>query len=173
MPLTGDLEGLTLPLRYVATKITVVISDIAGIDVVQKGTQIESARGGFQYDVAAACSGLRSLTTMLMLGCIFGFTSFKSNWKRAALIFSAFPLAILGNVMRLLGVVFSASWKYDQMLQDKQPLETARAAAQALGTYVHDHSLFSLMPYIPAFIGMMLLARWLREDAVETREVTP
>ena len=33
MPLTGELDGLTLPLRYVATKITVMFSHLGGIDV--------------------------------------------------------------------------------------------------------------------------------------------
>ena len=172
MPLTSELEGLTLPLRYAATKVTVILSHIGGIDVVQKGTLIESTGGHFSYNVEVACSGLRSLTTMLMLGCIFGFTAFQSNWKRIVLIGSAFPLAVLGNVIRLLGIVIASSWKYDQMIADKHPVAAAHQAAQALGSYVHDHSVFKLVPYIPAFIGMMLLARWLREDAPEKAPAT-
>ncbi len=172
MPLTGELEGLTLPLRYVATKITVMFSHLGGIDVVQKGTEIESGGGHFKYNVEAACSGLRSLTTMLMLGCIFGFTAFKSNWKRTALIASAFPLAICGNVIRLISIVIAASWKYDEMIAAKQPLAAARAAAQELGTLVHDHSVIKLAAYIPAFVGMMLLARWLREDGERAGDVS-
>jgi exosortase len=171
MPLTGELEGLTLPLRYIATKITVMFSHLGGIDVVQKGTEIESGGGHFKYNVEAACSGLRSLTTMLMLGCIFGFTAFKSNWKRAALIASAFPLAICGNVIRLFSIVIAASWKYDEMIAAKQPLAAARAAAQELGTLVHDHSVIKLAAYVPAFVGMMLLARWLREDGERAGDV--
>ncbi len=172
MPLTGELEGLTLPLRYLATKITVVLSHIGGIDVVQKGTLIESSGGHFSYSVEAACSGLRSLTTMLMLGCIFGFTAFQSNWKRAALIASAVPLAICGNVIRLISIVIAASWKYDEMIAAKEPLAAARAAAQELGTLVHDHSVIKLAAYIPAFVGMMLLARWLREDGARAGDVS-
>jgi exosortase len=171
MPLAGDLEGLTLPLRHIATKITVVLSHIGGIEVVQKGTLIESRGGHFSYNVEAACSGLRSLTTMLMLGCIFGFTAFKSNWKRAILIASAIPLAICGNVIRLLGIVIAASWKYDEMIQAKQPVRLAEDAAQALGTLVHDHAVLKLAAYVPAFVGMMLLARWLREDGERAKDV--
>jgi exosortase len=172
VPLTGELEGLTLPLRYIATKIAVIVSHIGGIDVVQKGTLIESGGGHFSYNVEAACSGLRSLTTMLMLGCIFGFTAFQSNWKRAALIASAVPLAICGNVLRLISIVIAASWKYDEMIAAKQPLALARAAAQELGSVVHDHSVIKLAAYVPAFVGMMLLARWLREDDdTRTRDV--
>ena len=172
LPLTGELEGFTLPLRYVATKITVLISHVAGFAVVQKGTLIESAGGHFSYNVEAACSGLRSLTTMLMLGCIFGFTAFKSNWKRAVLIASAVPLAICGNVIRLMSIVVAASWKYDEMVAAKQPLAAARAAAQELGGLVHDHSIIKLAAYVPAFVGMMLLARWLREDGERAGDVS-
>ena len=172
VPLTGDLEGWTLPLRHLAAKITVIMSHIIGIDVLQEGTLLKDSAGHFSYNVEAACSGLRSLTTMFMLGCIFGFTAFQSNWKRAALIASAIPLAILGNVMRLLGIVLSANWKYDQMIQAKQPVPLAEQAAQALGAFVHEHAVLKLVPYIPAFIGMMLLARWLREDAERGKAAT-
>lgn len=170
VPLTGEMEGLTLPLRHLATKITVALSHLLGIDVLREGTLIKDRAGHFGYNVEAACSGLRSLTTMLMLGCIFGFITFKSNWKRALLIASALPLAVLGNVVRLLSIVVSANWKYDQMVQRQQPAALAEQAAQALGSYVHDHAIFKLVPYIPAFVGMMLLARWLREKD-EPREV--
>ena len=93
----------------------------------------------------AACSGLRSLTTMLALGCVFAFTSFREHWKRGILVCSAIPFAILGNVLRLLTIVIAAE-----------------AAGQEAGNYVHKHWLFSLIPYLPAMIGMSLLARWLR-----------
>jgi hypothetical protein len=36
---------------------------------------------------------------------------------------------------------------------------------QSAGNYVHHHWLFSLIPYVPAMIGMSLLARWMREDS--------
>ena len=99
----------------------------------------------FQYNVEAACSGLRSLTTMLALGSVFAFTSFQEHWKRGILVFSAIPFAILGNVLRLLTIIIAAE-----------------AAGQEAGNYVHKHWFFSLIPYIPAMIGMSLLARWLR-----------
>ena len=164
VPLVGEMDNLTLPLRHLATKITVMLSHLLGIDVLQEGTQIKDPADHFKYDVAAACSGLRSLTTMLMLGCIFGFVAFKSNARRAALIASALPLAILGNVMRLQSIVVSANWKYDQMMQAQSSVALAGQAAQAMGNYVHEHTIFKLVPYIPAFVGMTLLARWLREE---------
>ena len=154
LPLTNDMEGLTLPLRHLATKLTVLISHGLGIDVLQQGTQILDRANRFHYDVEAACSGLRSLTTMLTLACIFAFTAFRGNWKRVLVIGSSVPFAVLGNTLRLLTIVVAAEH-----------------SGQKAGEFVHEHWFFSLVPYIPAMIGLMLLARWLREDNVAGKAV--
>jgi exosortase len=150
IPATADMETYTLYLRYLATKLTVLVSGWAGITVLQEGTLMFDSAHRFQYNVEAACSGLRSLTTMLALSCVFGFVSFKSPWKRALLILSAVPFAIIGNVCRLLTIIVAAE-----------------IGGQSAGNYVHHHWLFSLIPYLPAMVGMSLLARWLREDNAE------
>ena len=154
LPLTNDMEGLTLPLRHMATKLTVIVSHGLGIDVIQQGTQILDRANRFQYDVEAACSGLRSLTTMLALACIFAFTAFRGTWKRALVIGSSVPFAVLGNTLRLLTIVIAAEH-----------------SGQKAGEFVHEHWFFSLVPYIPAMIGLMLLARWLREDGERAGDV--
>ena len=154
LPLTNDMEGLTLPLRHMATKLTVIVSHGLGIDVIQQGTQILDRANRFQYDVEAACSGLRSLTTMLALACIFAFTAFRGTWKRALVIGSSVPFAVLGNMLRLLTIVIAAEH-----------------SGQKAGEFVHEHWFFSLVPYIPAMIGLMLLARWLREDDADGQAV--
>jgi exosortase len=148
VPATTDMEGHTVYLRYLATKLTVLISHGLGINVLQEGTLMFDSSHRFQYNVEAACSGLRSLTTMLALACIFGFVSFKGMGKRGLLIASAIPFAIIGNVCRLLTIIIAAE-----------------VGGQSAGNYVHHHWLFSLIPYVPAMIGMSLLARWMREDS--------
>ena len=147
VPMSTNVEQFTLPLRELATQITVVVSRFLGINVIQEGKLMFDSAHRFQYNVEAACSGLRSLTTMLALACVFAFTCFHQNWKRLALIISAIPFAVLGNVMRLLTIIIAAE-----------------AAGQEAGNYVHKHWFFSLIPYFPAMVGMSLIARWLRED---------
>jgi exosortase/archaeosortase family protein len=100
----------------------------------------------FQYNVEAACSGLRSLTTMLALSCVFAFVFFRRTWKRAAMIATSVPLAVLGNATRLMAIVIAAE-----------------NFGQSAGNFVHDHWFFSLLPYVPSVIGMALLAKVLRE----------
>jgi exosortase len=153
VPMSTNVEQFTLPLRELATKITVVLSRVLGINVIQEGTLMFDSAHRFQYNVEAACSGLRSLTTMLALSCVFAFTSLRRNWKRAVLILSALPFAVVGNVLRLLTIIIAAE-----------------AAGQEAGNYVHKHWLFSLIPYVPAMIGMSFLARWLREGLGKGRK---
>jgi exosortase len=147
VPLGTMGEAITFPLRMIATNITVWTSqNLLGIDVIQQGNQVFDARGHFQYEVAAACGGLRSLTATLALALIVALMNFNTSWRRAVMILSAFPFAVLGNVLRLTLIIVAAE-----------------AFGQEGGNYVHDSSWLSLLPYVPPFIGMALLSRWLRE----------
>src|SRR4030095_10415768 len=102
VPLPMDLEGMTLPLRLISTKTAVAIAHVLGIgDVAQQGARIFHPERQFGYDVEAACSGLRSLTVMTAMASIFAFINFRSNWKRALVIASAVPLAVVSNSLRL------------------------------------------------------------------------
>jgi exosortase/archaeosortase family protein len=66
------------------------------------------AQHTFAYEVAAACSGIRSLVALLALTTIYGFVNFKTPWKRAVMMLAALPLAVLGNVVRL---CFTIGWR--------------------------------------------------------------
>jgi exosortase len=150
IPMSANLELFTLPLRELAARITVVSSRFLGINVIQEGTLMFDAAHRFQYNVESACSGMRSLTTMVALACVFAFTSFPQLWKRLVLVVSALPFAVAGNVLRLLTIIIAAE-----------------AAGQEAGSYVHKHWFFSLIPYFPAMIGMSLLAKWMRGSKKE------
>jgi exosortase/archaeosortase family protein len=70
----------------------------------------------------------------------------------------ALPLAVLGNMLRLLVIVL-----------------TADLMGQGAGNWVHENWFFSLLPYVPAFAGVLLLARWLAPNRkIDPRkEATP
>ncbi|HWN96332.1 MAG TPA: exosortase/archaeosortase family protein [Methylomirabilota bacterium] len=168
VPLPMDLEGMTLPLRLVSTKIAVTISHVLGIgDVAQHGARISHPVRQFGYDVEAACSGLRSLTVMTAMSCVFAFITFRSNWKRLVVIASAVPLAIASNSLRLLSIIIGGNWKYDQLRAAGMPLEEVRQGAQNFGSYIHEHTIIKLVPYAIGFLCLMLLAKWLRDDVVD------
>jgi len=110
------LEGMPLvKLRMVMCALSSEILGLLGIENVRIGTGLLSAsdpsknlaRGElFEIGVDNPCSGLRSLFALLMVSAIFGYFSFKSIWKRIALILCSIPLAVAGNIVRLLMLVF-------------------------------------------------------------------
>lgn len=101
MPTPG-LDGITFKMRLLVSWIVEHIAHLGlAPELVRDGTQLFDAQHTFAYEVAAACSGIRSLTALLALTTIYAFIAFKTPKLRAVLIASAFPLAILGNVFRL------------------------------------------------------------------------
>lgn len=106
VPLNAISDVITQPLRTAVAAISVGIGHHAlGIDVFRSGSQIVNGKGVAMYDVAPACSGIRSLVTLLAITMVYGFLNFKRVWKRGIIILSGFPLAVLGNVARITTVI--------------------------------------------------------------------
>lgn len=91
---------ITNPLKLMITEISAQIIYLLGIPVYREGNLIFMASSSLE--VAEACSGIRSLYSYLMLGCLFAFLSTRKISK-AVLIFSTLPLAILVNIIRVTG----------------------------------------------------------------------
>jgi exosortase len=109
IPLGTVSEAITFPLRMLVTKISVGIAQIGlGIPVLREGTQIFDADKTFRYEVAVACSGIRSLISLAALTLIYGFLNFQSSWRRMIIFASAVPLAVAGNVARITTVIVAA-----------------------------------------------------------------
>jgi len=148
VPIGSMGEAVTFPLRQIATQITALVCHLAlGINVIQNGTQLLDPGGAYQYEVAAACSGIRSLTAIIAFALIYGYLNFNVVWRRLAILASAFPLAVVANVFRLCLIVLAAE-----------------AFGQKAGDYVHHSSWLSLAPYVPSLGGVLALGWWLRED---------
>lgn len=108
VPLGTLGDTITVPLRMLVTKASVGFSnDVLGIQVFRDGSRI-IGDGGFQYDVAPACSGIRSLIALLAMTTIYGFVTFRPAWKRILMVLVAAPLAVLGNIVRITGVIVTA-----------------------------------------------------------------
>jgi exosortase len=155
IPLGGMANYITFPLRLLVTWLVEMTAHLLGIDVIRMGTQLFDSSGTYQYEVAAACSGIRSLIAIFLLATIYGFMTFRSPWKRLLLMASAFPLAVLGNLARMLFIIIAAE-----------------LGGQETGNYVHNSSIFSLIPYVPAIIGLLVLGwfmekRWGSDEPAE------
>src|SRR5665213_2614219 len=86
------------------------IAHLAGIAVVRNGTQLFAPDGRYQYDVVAACSGIRSLMALTALSLFIGYVWFRPAWLRAAMLLLSFPLVYLGNVLRISSIIVAAQW---------------------------------------------------------------
>jgi exosortase len=152
-PLGTLAEKITFPLRTVVTQISVGIAHVLGIEAIRNGTQIIGANG-FNFDVAPACSGIRSLTALVALTTIYGFLTFHAAWKRVLMVLLAVPLAVIGNVARITGVIL-----------------TAEAFGESAGLKFHDGAGF--VTFFVAIICVMALGHWLREDRAAPLEEQP
>ncbi len=145
VPLGALSEPITFPLRILVSKISVFLSHhLLGIPVLRDGVQVFSPTGGFHYEVAAACSGIRSLVSLLALTVIYAFLSFKSTWRKLVMVASCVPLAILGNVLRLTVVIL-----------------VGEAFGQQAGMKIETN--FGFVTFGLALVGVFLLGRLLAE----------
>jgi exosortase len=104
-------NAIAFPLRMVMSNLSAAALNGIGLATVQVGTSIQSAPDPlshlaagqrFQVDVADPCSGLRSLFALTMVTALYGYFTMKTAWKHLALFLCAVPLAILGNLARIL-----------------------------------------------------------------------
>ncbi|MBW1822269.1 MAG: VPLPA-CTERM-specific exosortase XrtD, partial [Deltaproteobacteria bacterium] len=90
---------LMLQLRLISSKLGVTILQLYGLPAYREGNIIDL--GFTQLQVVEACSGLHSLISLVVL-CLLLVYFFKDHiWKRAVLLFSSIPLAIVANSMRI------------------------------------------------------------------------
>jgi exosortase len=102
VPVSEYAVVLTMPLRLLVARIVEIIGHLGlAPDLIREGTQLFDSEHTFGYEVAAACSGIRSLVALLALMTVYGFLNFKAPWKRVVMMLVAVPLAVLGNVVRL------------------------------------------------------------------------
>jgi exosortase len=144
VPLGTAADALTSPLRIFATWLTVGMARVIGVDVIRAGSQIYDASGTFMYDVAPACSGIRSIVSLVAVTAIYGFVQFRAPGKRAVMIAAAFPLAVMGNVARLTTVIL-----------------TAELFGQEAGVWIEQK--LGVVTFVAAIGGVFLLGRWLQK----------
>jgi len=105
------LVEVTMPLRLMASEIACALLQGVGIGAERVGTVVMSdAGGGFSFNVADPCSGLRSLVTMTALAAPYAYFTLRSNAKRLVLFALSVPLAMLANALRIFSLGVVAEW---------------------------------------------------------------
>jgi exosortase len=119
------LNKIAFPLQIFASKCAVWSMHLFSISVLRQGNVIELLpRGSLEtkkLEVVEACSGIRSLMTLITLSVVFAYVTFpKENdpqsgtrisprwrsfgvWRSLILVLAAVPIAILTNALRVSG----------------------------------------------------------------------
>lgn len=93
---------LTIPLQLMVTKVSALAGEIIGIPVYRTGNILESP--GLSLQVVEACSGMRSILTLLLLSALYAFFSLRTRIGKLVLFLSGIPVAILINIFRVTGI---------------------------------------------------------------------
>src|SRR4029077_9810976 len=61
-------------------------------------------------EVAEACSGIRSLVSLLTLGIVVGYFADRRSWARVTIALATIPIAIVTNGLRVAGTGIAARY---------------------------------------------------------------
>lgn len=101
-------DMVAFPLKLFVTKASVGVLKLAGVVVLREGNIIMFPTT--TLEVADACSGIRSLLSLLALAVAYAFVINIPPRLRVVLIVSALPIAVFTNALRVIVTGFLAQW---------------------------------------------------------------
>lgn len=128
--------SMTFPMQLFATTITTKILSFVGMSALQQGNIIHLP--GYSLEVAEACSGLRSLISLLALGALYARFTQKTTGRQVFLFLSTIPIAIAANIFRLLFTAVGAYAVSRELAED----------------FLHELS--GMMVFVVAFIMLFI-----------------
>lgn len=99
-------EVLVPPLQSLAVRFTTLGLNLFGIPHIVDGLTIQIPEGAFL--VHQACSGLRFLIALMAFSVLYACLIYASPLRRVLFIGVAFAVAVIGNDLRVLGIVLIA-----------------------------------------------------------------
>ncbi len=106
---------LAFPLQLFASYLTEGVIRLAGMPILREGNVLTLPT--ITLEVVDACSGIRSLTTMMALSVPFSFFMPSGKIKKIILFLSAIPIAIFVNIIRLTVTAFLSTQYGEQFAQ--------------------------------------------------------
>lgn len=100
-------DSIAFPLKLMISEYSVATLKMLGIPVLREGNIIHLTTT--TLEVADACSGIRSIISLLALAAAMGYFFLERFWKQAVLLALAIPIAVLANAIRVIGTGILAS----------------------------------------------------------------
>ncbi len=112
IPLSSLTDFITVRLRLFSVMLATGILNGVGLAVERSGTALFSyaPNRSFSVDVAEPCSGIRSLFAMMALTAAYAYFTQKGRWKKLLLFACSVPIAVAGNIVRIMSICVVASW---------------------------------------------------------------
>ena len=92
---------ITFPLQMLASRFAAAVLPLLGVPILRDGNIINLP--SMALEVAEACSGIRSLMSLVTLAVIYGYLMEKRIWIRCLLVLAAVPIAVVANSVRIIG----------------------------------------------------------------------
>lgn len=99
---------IAFPLQILASQFGETTLQMCAIPVLREGNVIVLANT--TLEVAEACSGIRSLVSLLTLGIVYGYFTDPRAWIRVTISLLTIPIAIVTNGARVAGTGIAASY---------------------------------------------------------------
>jgi len=101
-----SFQQATVHLQRLAAYLAHHVALLAGVDNFVQGTTVVSPTQKWNpLEISGGCSGIRSLMALVMISSAWAYVAPLALWKRAVLLGSAVPLAIIGNALRVGSIV--------------------------------------------------------------------
>jgi exosortase len=99
---------IAFPLQLFASRIGEVVIAASGIPVLREGNVLQLP--GRTLEVAQACSGIRSLMSLMMLAMVLGYFTERRKSVRVLIVLAAIPIAVVANAARVAGTGLASYW---------------------------------------------------------------
>lgn len=134
------LQKITFPMQLFASRCAASALELLSVPVLLEGNIIHLPNTSLE--VAEACSGIRSMMSLLTMAILFAYFAKKILWQRIVLVLACLPITILVNAFRVSVTGFLA-YHY---------------GAGVAGGFFHEFSGFILfLMAVALFYGLTLL----------------
>lgn len=101
-------DMVAFPLKLFVTRSSIAFLKLCGVVVLREGNVIQLPLT--TLEVADACSGIRSLISLLALAVAYSFFIRLTPVRRCLLVVAAVPIAVAANALRVIGTGFLAQY---------------------------------------------------------------